>query len=201
MATDVGADAMLKYTLEGLLDQQQCMNVWHFRTKVASTLEDIEDELNNNLLGDLADIVSNEFQWTRAAIQQIYPTLSDPYEEGKSFNGAMTGASLPVANAAVIAMKTGTGGRKNRGRKYIAGVPATSVDNSRLVSDYQTLAQNTFNTMNARYKSDGTANIVWGIHSNTLSTGGPGHFFRDVNSIIVRPVLGTMRSRLPGHGR
>lgn len=199
MPTDIDAGGVMRVIIEGMLDQQICQNVWHFRAVAATTLEATENEINNGLLSLTANFISNEFQFTRVSVQGLSPVHTDPYEEGKAFNGQHTGVSLPVANAIVVALKTGLAGRKNRGRKYFPGVVESEVDNSRVDTDYKLLIQTNMDNLNNRYKPGGSTNWEWGLVDKLPSNGD--YDFRPFNSVICRDVLGTMRSRLPGHGR
>lgn len=201
MATQVAADSVIKYLIEGLLDQQTTYNIFHLRNNADSTLEAIEDYLNNNLLATFFNALSSEYQCTRVSVQSIYPVLTDPYEEAKAFGGGDVFAALPVANAAIVAMKTGLGGKTHRGRKYIAGIVAQKVDDSRLTETLRTGMQLDWDNMNTKFKSGGTGELTWGILSSKPAGNTPAQRFTPVTSVIVRPILGTMRSRLPGHGR
>lgn len=201
MATNIAANSVVKYTIEGMLDNQTTFNIFHLQNKAATTLEALEDYLNNNLLGQFFDELSNEYQCTRVAVQSLWPVLTDPYEEAKAFSGSDAFAALPVANAAVISMKSGLGGRTKRGRKYLAGIPAQKVDDSRLTEAMRLGLQLEWDGMNGKFKEGGTGEAIWGILSSKPAGATPLERFTPVNSVIVRPILGTMRSRLPGHGR
>lgn len=201
MPTPVEADSIIKYTIKGLLDGQETNNIFHLRLKADSTLELIEDYLNNNLLGQFFDELSNEYECTSVSVQSIFPVLTDPYEEAKAFAGSDAFAALPVANACIVSMKSGLGGRTKRGRKYLAGIVAQKVDDSRLTEAMRLGLQNEWDGMNAKFKEGGIGELTWGILSSKPAGAPIGDRFVPVNSVIVRPILGTMRSRLPGHGR
>lgn len=200
MATAIAALSILRVVVSSLLDQQLVENVFHIQNHADTTLEHMEDICNNNLLNYFNDL-SNEVAVTSQSVQSLSPVHSDPYEEAKAFNGAELFAALPVANAAIVSMKTGLGGRHNRGRKYLAGVPQQDVDDSRLEESKRLAMQTTWNNMNSYFKDGGTGEATWGIYHREGTAPTFTHVFVPVNSVIVRPVLGTMRSRLPGHGR
>lgn len=201
MATDIPINNICRYVIEGLQDDQMTQNVFYLMTNGATTLEAAEDFLNNNLFANFAQFLSNEWTGVRVSIQGISPTHTDPYEEAKAYPGQQNVLALPVGNAAIVAMKTGVGGRHNRGRKYLPAIPRDYVENSKLTDAYRADLQTRWDLMNNIFKLGGTGELHWGIWSK-LSAGPPPEFqFRAVNSVIVRPILGTMRSRLPGHGR
>lgn len=200
MATAITADSFLRVVVNQLLDQQLVENVFYISNHADSTLEAMEDVVNNNLLNWFNDI-SNELAVTSVSVQSLAPVHTDPYEEAKAFNGGDLFAALPVANAAIVSLKTGLGGRHNRGRKYLAGIPQQDVDNSRLEDAKRAAMQATWNTINDYFKDGGSGLATWGIYNKTVVGGVPTHNFVPIQSVIVRPILGTMRSRLPGHGR
>lgn len=202
MPTDVAAGSVIKVTINSLLDQQLVQNVFHIMNNAATTLEAIEDMVNNNLLDELYQALSHELACTSVAVQSLWPVLTDPYEEAKSFTGGDVLESLPVANAVIVSLKTGLGGRTKRGRKYLCGVVAQGVDDSRLTETYRNTLQTDWNTIMGYWKQGGTGSAVMGILSRQPPPDGDlSARFTPVTSAIVRPVLGTMRSRLPGHGR
>jgi hypothetical protein len=200
MPTDIAANSILRVVVKYLLDNQECENVFYIENHAASTLEAMEDVCNNNLLNYFNDL-SNEVAVISQSVQSLFPVHTDPYEEAKAFNGGDLFAALPVANACIVSMKTGLGGRHNRGRKYLAGIPQQDVDNSQLTDAKRIEMQTTWNTIGAYFNAGGSGLATWGIYHNAGTVAAPSHVFVGVNSVIVRPRLGTMRSRLPGHGR
>lgn len=200
MPTAITAGSFLRVVVNQLLDQQLVENVFYITNHADSTLEAMEVVCNNNLLHWFNDI-SNELAVTSQSVQSLAPVHTDPYEVAKAFSGSDLFASLPVANAAVVSLKTGLGGRHNRGRKYLAGIPQQDVDDSRLEEAKRTAMQATWNTMNDYFKDGGTGEATWGLYRKEVTGGVPNHIFTPIRSVIVRPILGTMRSRLPGHGR
>lgn len=200
MAIAIVADSILRVVVHYLLDNQECENVFYITNHADSTLEAMEDVCNNNLLNYFNDL-SNEIAVTSQSVQSLSPLHTDPYEEAKAFNGGDLFAALPVANACIVSLKTGLGGRHNRGRKYLAGIPQQDVDNSRLTEDKRAEMQTTWNAINAYFGVGGSGLATWGVYHNAGTVAAPSHVFVGINSAIVRPTLGTMRSRLPGHGR
>jgi hypothetical protein len=200
MAIAIAANSILRIVINSLLDQQLVENVFYITNHAASTLEAMENVVNNNMLNFYNDL-SNEIACTSVSVQSLSPVHTDPYEEAKAFNGGDLFAALPVANAAIVSMKTGLGGRHNRGRKYLAGIPQQDVDNSRLTEDKRLEMQTTWNNMNNYFGADGIGEATWGIYHREGVAPNFNHVFVAVNSVIVRPILGTQRSRLPGHGR
>src|SRR5215213_5440693 len=142
-------DAIVRAVVRGTMHGQLVENVWHLRTKnagipdteIATTVRDkIWRQLLDNLSGDLTcDIIS---------VQEIFPVMRDPYEKVIGESGASEGSALPAANAIVIAFKTGLGGRRNRGRKYLAGLVDNEHTDSRISDTRLAALQSDANSIN-----------------------------------------------------
>lgn len=120
-------------TTIGTLQQQTIENVFHYRVRadadstalVAGLLQFFE----TNFLAAAPAIQSVNFKWTMIRIQKIWPLparLAQEFPEAQL--GALAGQSLPAEVAMVLTKQTILAGRANRGRTYIAGMPATTVD-------------------------------------------------------------------------
>lgn len=187
------------------LDSQLVENVWILRTRNAGIPDsEIATSFRNEVVRRFLPRQTDELTCDRVSVQEIFPTPTDPFELAVAESGAIEGDPLPTAMALVMAMKTGFGGRRNRGRKYIAAVPEADVEASRLTSarlaDWQGAAD-----LIAAFFAAGNAlsNLDLGI-LHRVNAGAPVPLTADsfvrVTSLIIRPVLGTMRSRIPGHG-
>lgn len=137
-------------------------------------------------------------------VQELVPAPSDPWEEPIGEAGIQTGDAFPQMVAIVASLKTGLGGRHNRGRKYISGIPATDEVAGKLT----TTAQGNWQLQADAIMQDVAPSVTsrpftLGIVHRTLG-GAPVPIsdtnFEPIQTIIVQPTLGTMRSRIPGHG-
>jgi hypothetical protein len=203
MATNIAALTILRVTMQAMLDQQLIENVMHFRANTATTLEAAENVINSEVMAKVAEMQSNELAYNLVTVQSLYPVLTDPYEEAKAYNGQIAFPSLPTAMATVISFKTGLGGRSHRGRFYMGATCIVDTDGSRLIEGSRAPWQTKWNNIIANVGSGGATNLTLGI-LHKMSGGVPvpvgPDAFTPVTSAIVRSVLGTMRSRIPGHG-
>lgn len=197
--------SILKVVIEGVLDAQRCLMVFHFRDDVGGfTEQQVEDEMNNNLLSRIAEHTSQDVLFTMISVQELWPEAKDPYQEVKAFNGQVAEAALPTVLAGVVSMRTGLAGRSNRGRKYFYGIPQSEVADSQLSQDYLLLVANKWAALHDRYKpGSALAPYTWGVLHKKLG-GQPvpigANSFTAANSVVARPYVATMRSRRPGHG-
>lgn len=193
--------AIIMMTLHGQLVE----NVFHFRTKNAGIPDtEIATTIRDEVWRHMDDNMSAEVTCNTISVQEIFPTPTDPFEKAIGEVGALEGDSLPAANAVVVALKTGFGGRRNRGRKYIAGMVAAETENSALIPTRLAAVQDDWTAINTFFQQgNASANLVWGV-LHRRAAGAPVPLTADsfvaITSAIVRPNLGTMRSRLPGHG-
>lgn len=203
MAILIGIESILRVTLEAQLHGQRCLNVFHFMNQTEMTDAAIEDIINNRLLGEIAAYQSDEVLWTLITVQSLWPVLTEGYQEAKSYPGGTAGEALPPANAGIVSMRTGFGGKRNRGRKYIFGLGMNNVTNGEIDSTFLATIQGRWDTMQASFGPTGTEPLLWGILHKTFN-GNPvpinASAFVGCSQVIVRRGFGTMRSRLPGHG-
>lgn len=193
--------AVCRYTLDGQLVE----NVWTLRTRNAGIPDsEIALSVRNEIVRRLLPRQTDELTCDIISVQEIFPTPTDPYELAVAESGAIEGDPLPTAMAIVVAQKTGFGGRRNRGRKYIAAIPEADVEASRLTAGRLADWQSAVDLITAFFApGNALSNLDLGI-LHRVSGGAPvplaAGSFVQVTSQIVRSVLGTMRSRIPGHG-
>lgn len=197
--------AIVRAVLIMRLHLQLVENVFHFRTKNADIPDsEIAATVRNEVWRHMDDNISAEVSCEAITVQEIFPVARDPFELAVNEDGAQEGDAMPAANAVVVALKTGLGGRRNRGRKYIAGYRASDTENSRLIDTARTDTQADWDTINTFFQQgNALSNLTWGV-LHRRAAGAPVPLTADsyvpITSVIVRPVIGTMRSRLPGHG-
>jgi hypothetical protein len=197
--------AIVRAVLMMRLHNQLVENVFHFRTKNADIPDsEIATTIRNEVWRHMDDNLSAELTCESITVQEIFPVARDPYELAVGEVGAQEGDSLPTANAVVVALKTGLGGRTNRGRKYVAGYRADDTENSRLIDTSLAATQADWDTINTFFQvGNSLSNLTWGI-LHRRHAGAPVPLSADsyvpITSVVVRAPLGTMRSRLPGHG-
>lgn len=125
--------------------------------------------------------------------------------------GAQVDDSLPSHNAGVLAVRTGTGGRRYHGRVYFAGVSKNLCAAGRLIGGSLTQLQDIGDALLTRYGAGGTSSWhQYGVYSHvegdTRHVGPPPFIthstdgFRVATQTIARSVVYTQRKRLIGHG-
>lgn len=193
--------AIVKMRLHG----QLCENILHLRTKNALIPDnEIAATVRDQYWRALNDEISEEVTCETVSVQEIFPTPTDPFELAVAEVGAQVGNAIPTSVAAVVAMKTGLGGRRNRGRKYIPGLLMSNCENSVIDDARFASLQAVMNNINSWFQQgNALSNLVWGVlHRRAAGAPVPldAAAFVPVTSVILRRVLGTMRSRIPGHG-
>lgn len=197
--------AIVRSVIIQRLHNQLVENVFYFRTKNADIPDsEIATTIRNEVWRHFDDNISAEVTCEAITVQELFPVARDPYELAVGEVGAQEGDAMPAANAVVVALKTGLGGRRNRGRKYIAGYKADDTENSRLIDTALAATQADWDTINTFFQvGNSLSNLTWGVVHRSLA-GAPVPLTADsyvpITSVVVRPVIGTMRSRLPGHG-
>jgi hypothetical protein len=197
--------AIVRAVLRMRLHGQLIENVFFLRTKNAGIPDnEIAASVRTEIWNRLNDEVSSELTCEAITVQEIFPNAKDPFELAVNEAGVLPDEAAPTAVAAVVSMKTGLGGRSNRGRKYIAGLQRTNIDQSRIDAGRLASMQGTFDLMQAFFNAgNNLSNLTWGIFHRTKN-GQPvplsANSYTPVTSVNVQPFTGTMRSRLPGHG-
>lgn len=197
--------AIIRGVVSGHLHGQLVENVFFFRAKnagipdneIAATVRDkVVDQLNND--------VSEQMVFERVKVQEIFPVMRDPFELPINMAGVQAGEAAPSLVAGIVSLKTGLGGRRNRGRKYVAGLLRDNIDLSLIDQARVDSMQVSWNSINSWFAADNNlSNLTWGILHRTLN-GAPVPLSADsyvpITSVVVQRVAGSMRTRRPGRG-
>lgn len=193
--------AIAKYRMHGQLIE----NIWHVRTRNAGIPDsEIAVTIRNEIVRRFLPRQSDDITCESISVQEIFPTPTDPYELNVGEVGAQEGSSIPTAMAVVISQRTGFGGRRNRGRKYMAGLIESDEVDSRISPTAKGEWQGQVDLISAFFaEGNAQSNLSLGIVHRSLN-GQPvplaANSFVIVTSQTVNSVLGTFRTRLPGHG-
>lgn len=197
--------AICRAVLRMRLHQQLVENVFFFRTRVANSpsaevLADIRTHTWDYIKADL----SSELLLESITLQELYPTARDPEELVVGQNATLTAESCPSSVACVVSLKTGLGGRRNRGRKYVAGLAKDESINSRIDDTRLGSMQTNWDSVAFWFRAaNSSAYVDWGlVHRSQGGTPVPidATNFVPITSVVVRSITGTMRTRIPGHG-
>jgi len=126
----------------------------------------------------------------------------------ESQTGAQGNESLPSYCAAVLSLRTGLGGKSNRGRLYIAGVSEDFSADSRLLPDSLTGLQGIGDELLTRFGPADSLRVynygVWSRVRALSAADGPApqvdFAFTQITQCIPRGILGTQKHRQIGHG-
>lgn len=197
--------AIIRAVIYQTLHFQEVQNQYFVRTKNADIPgNEILITLRDEIARRWKPVQSSQVSIDRISIQELYPVGRDPEELAVGEVGAIATNAVPSSISVVVSQKTGLSGRQNRGRKYIAGLTEDDHDNSRIlatrIDEWQAQAD-AIDTFFAA--GNASSNLVMGIVHRS-SGGAPvpigAGSFVPQTSMIVQSILGTMRSRIPGHG-
>lgn len=129
MPTPGTAGEIYEVTLKMRQESQQVLNVLHFRAE--TNVDDLETRLLVALLTCLATILrpqaASTWQIVGASGKRVFPDVGPIFEVGPvdpdEVQGEAAGDSLPSFCAVCINIHSTRGGKKGRGRMFIAGIP------------------------------------------------------------------------------
>jgi hypothetical protein len=131
------ADDIYEVVVEATLHSQQIINVYHFRgSSGLSSLQGVINALKDCVVSSLLPALSVDYRLLYVRGKTIYPTLSDEIvvAAGAGDTGGDANQSDVSFAAGLMSLRTGLGGRSNRGRKFIAGIPENGIQSSRLTT-------------------------------------------------------------------
>jgi hypothetical protein len=198
-------DAIIRAVSKGHLHGQLIENVFFLKAKNAGIPDfEIADTVRDKIVNEIQKSVSEQMVFESCTVQEIFPTARDPFELTYNKVGLQVGEATPSLVAAVISLKTGLGGRRNRGRKYVAGLLRDNIDQSLIDQARVDSMQTEWNSINSWFAAgNNLSNLTWGILHRSLN-GQPVPLSNDsyvpVTSVVVQRVAGSMRTRRPGRG-
>ena len=200
-------NAIVRVVIKGRLHSQETNNVLHFGfTGIEPNYAQLIADIIDCIFQSLRPAVSEDWALEMVTAQQLWPVRLDPIEQTPAVVTAGTGLPGGVSfSAYLIRIRTGLGGRTNRGRMYIAGTIENDVNLSRL-SDSGLAKVVAFATcMIGKFVTTATSTKAFeiGVLSRkelavALATEQTA-FTEATNLIAVREVK-SMRSRQIGHG-
>jgi hypothetical protein len=197
--------AIVRAVVKAHLHGQLIENVFFLRTKNANIPDnEIAATVRDKILNYMQQSVSDEYVAFGVTVQEIFPVKRDPYELALTRAGLQVGLAAPSLVAAIVSLKTGFGGRRNRGRKYVAGLLRDNIDQSIIDAPRVTSMQSEWDSINSWFQqSNNLSNLTWGILHRTLN-GAPvpldANAYVPITSVVVQSIAGSMRTRRPGRG-
>lgn len=200
------ADDIYEVVVEGSLHSQQIINVFHFKgSSGLSSLTGVINALKDCVISSLLPALSHEYRLLTVRGKTIHPTLTDEIVVAAGagdIGGTATDSDVSFA-AGLMSLRTGLGGRSNRGRKFFAGIPESGVSVSRLTTP-QLAALVAFATCLAGkfISSFSTEPYFIGVLSRKAVKAGstPLAAFKTVTTITTSNVVSTQVRRKVGRG-
>jgi len=201
-------------TFHHTLHSQQCQNGFYFTNRIP--LDDDEGDLrlymadlitqfNSQIYPLIKSFQNNQVHYNSliatCVIPRNGPILETIYETG---SGDQPDESLPSYCAAILSLRTGLGGKSNRGRLYIAGVSEGDTSAGQLdvaaFAGLQAIANQLLSLFGPTGGSTFFRYVIW-----SRKLGAPGGLLlptgiRPILQILPRDILGTQRHRLIGVG-
>jgi hypothetical protein len=193
--------------VDGLLYGQQTNNVLHFATNI----EPMPDP--QTLLGSLEAHIralwrpatGSDWTLTRLTFRALYPALLDEVERIPNPAIAATGLpALPGTNAAILALRTGLGGRTHRGRIFAPAIIGNDVTNGKFNDTGLAKWQAVGDDLVVRYKSGGSQGEWEMVVLSRKNAAAPGGTLASasvaINVVVARRIPGVIRRRKIGVG-
>jgi hypothetical protein len=208
MATPVATGEVVQVLVQGVIEQQECQNVWYFRAQAADAdmLAHLLMEVAACVLAALPSL-SSTYRLVRIKGKVVSPAVGLEEEWTPDVDDAVQGAAAGDGRSshesAVISLQTTRPGRSGKGRIYVAGVPEGATTGS-LINDpspYLAALQAFVACMLAKWAIKdvyAAGDYTWGVMSRKLGGLKPPFLPAGYAPIIrakVNRELGTTRSR------
>jgi hypothetical protein len=196
----------------GTWNSQAIVNVFYFKMKsAADPIPTASNYLTTALYSLYKPFCQTTCTWnvTQGRLLSVPPQGYD-YNLSTAQTGTQAATAQPMTHAVVVSLRTQYAGRSYRGRIYLPGLVGTYISNGTLATTQRNTLQGYFDDMVAAVGATGAnADLQWGVWSRKLGEvrGSSGHVtsydlskFTPITSVIVRSVLGSMRTREIGKG-
>lgn len=197
--------AIIRGVVKGHLHGQLIENVFFFRAKNAGIPDfEIAATVRDKVVNYMQQSVSEQMVFESNTVQEIFPVMRDPFELVYTRGGLQVGEAAPSLVAGIVSLKTGLGGRRNRGRKYVAGLLRDNIDSSLIDVGRVASMQSEWETINSWFQvGNALSNLTWGILHRSFN-GAPvpvdANSYVPITSVVVQRIAGSMRTRRPGRG-
>ena len=203
----VGTATVVEIAMQGLLEQQQCINTFYYVTNAAGvTFANVGAMLASFRTGIEAKYlacVSADY-----TLQQYKATVVSPSTIAPNYiavapaaPGTRPAGHLPTQMAILISRYSGFTGQHGRGRVYLPGVAASDVVNSTVTNAALLTALDNLKTQMLVPVNDGTNNWDPCIAQRSKTTPKQVLWFADVIQATPRTLLATIRRRRIGRGK
>lgn len=204
-------------TLRQSFDGQLVQNGYWFRTLPDSPVPPsdlamcgiIAGNFQANVLPKIQMFANQQVQYEAIVVATIVPVEGAIFETIlETSNGVQPDNSLPTFCAGLVSLRTGLGGRSNRGRSYYAGISEADSSVSRLDPDCFARLQDVGDSLLSTFGPTPSQPFVeYGVWSRLRGevTGGDSPFdigagFTPITQCVARRLIATQRHRKIGHG-
>lgn len=200
--------AIVKVVVKGRIHGQETNNVWHFgATGVEPAYLQLILDVIDCIFTTLYPATSEDWTLEMVTAQQLWPQKLDPIEH-VPVQPANPSRGLPAQASFVaylVRIRTGLGGRTNRGRMYLAGAVENDVNLSRLSDGAMTKLAAFVACMVGKFISTegaGKAFEIGILSRKELSAVGATEqlSFTEARQLIPVREVKSMNSRKIGHG-
>lgn len=194
-------------TVTGSIDGQQTNNVLNFRDSdvLVGDENTLAEAICECFIDSLIPGLSSDFTLQQVSVKKILPTAGNEaiFTPATGAIGGIAG-SLPSFNAAVLSLRTAKGSKSGRGRMYLAGLPNTGENASRVSDSLQSVIVAFAVCMIGKFVSGPLLEgFEWGVLSKKNLAATPGDqssWWSPITETVVNQSIGTMRSRKIGSG-
>lgn len=198
----------------GRMEGQETNNVLHFRYLSGASDVDVDLHLIQVLMQcfitHVLPVLASAWTLERVVWKRVSPTvgpeiISIPVGAGA---GGTPTAALPSFCSAVLSIRTKEGGRRKRGRMYIAGLPEAETTNSLFNTGgdlWEGLLAFALCLITEFVPGDPVGSNQWGLSVYSRANGGASlpyalAGFTQVSEVVPVQLIGTTRSRKVGRG-
>lgn len=200
-------------TLVQQLHAQTIQNGYYFTNaseydsiNLANDMTTLVSQFQNLILPHIKVMQSQELVHRSIVATSVVPREGSIVETIlETSQGSQVEQSLPSYCAAVLTLRSGLGGKSNRGRSYYAGICESFSSSSRLDGNTLAQLQNVGNQLLAFFgPSSGSSPFRYVIFSRKAQGDGLSNnaslWHRPVTQTVARSILGTQRHRKLGIG-
>lgn len=197
--------------LKGKVDGQDYRNVMHFGSDVTGWDADpnaililLAQAVMQCAVSVLLPGLSNQISFEGVSAKRIFPAITDEvFDATDAGPGEVAGQALPSFCSMLIDVKTGGGGRRNRGRMFLPPPLETNAANSLLDSTGLALAAAFAACMAGKFLgAGGTTDWEIGVLSRKAVSEGSAInvAFKSATSLTAKPLISVQRRRKIGVG-
>jgi hypothetical protein len=198
---------VVQVVIKGKLHGQETNNVLHFGATAAEpNYAALILDVIACIYDSLRPAITDEWKLELVTARQLWPVMSDPIEQTPPQTTQGTGLPGGVSfSAYLIRIRTGLGGRTNRGRMYIAGTIENDVNLSLMTDSAMTKIQAFVTCMITKFISSQASQKAFEIgvlsRKEMTAAGATAQTaFTEAKTLIAMREVASMRSRKIGHG-